>query len=155
MHIGEVLKKVPLPLWIGLGLVLIVIVLLGGKSSSSQSQQQPQTTPGPVTASTVGQQGSQAGAGTDQELGNLSQITQGGFAQIHENEKVQTGLLQSIQANMNGVGTPMQQFGNSIQTTQNDFAATNAAQTASGQPVAGAANSPQSNTPATSSAQPT
>lgn len=124
----ERLKHIPVPIWIGLGLVFIVIVLLNNKPKV-------QTGAGPVTAGTVGTQGSQAGAGTDQQLGNLSNITQSGFSQIAQNEHTQTGLLQNLVGGMNGIGTPMQQFGGSIQSTQTNHAVNNAANTNGAQPV--------------------
>lgn len=124
----ERLKHIPIPIWIGLGLVLIVIFLLNSKPKA-------QAGAGPVTDATVGSQGTQAGAGTDQQLGNLSQITQGGFAQIERNEKVQTGLLSQLAAGMGGVGTSMTQFGGTIQSSQNNHALGNAANTSGAQPV--------------------
>ena len=125
------LKKVPTPIWIGLVMVVIVI-FLSNKSSSAP----PETTPGPVTSSTVGTQGTQSNAGTDQQLGNISQINQGGFAQILDQEQAQTDILQQLANNMNGIGTPMQQFGGSIQHTQNQDATLSATLNHSGQPVA-------------------
>lgn len=125
----ERLKHIPVPIWIGLGLVLIVIFLLSGSKKSAPAS-------GPVTDATVGAQGTQAGAGTDQQLGNLSQITQGGFSQIERNSQQQTGFLQSLANGMSGVGTPMQQFGGSIQSTQNEHALGSAANTNGAQPVA-------------------
>lgn|SRR5215469_5250591 len=132
----EALKKVPIPIWIGLGLVLILILLMNRGGSS----QPPQTAAaGPVTTATVGTQGSQAGAGTDQELANLSVITQGGFAQIAQQEQGNQLLLTQLAGGMNGVGTPMQQAGGSIQASQNGSAASNAQ---SGTPGQNAGNNP-------------
>ena len=123
------LKKVPLPIWIGLGLVLIVILLMN--RGGSQQQAPAQTAPvGPVTTATVGTQGAQSNAGTDQQLGNLSVITQGGFAQIaNQNE----AIMNQIASGMNGVGTPMQQAGGAVQSVQNGSAAGNAANGTTGQ----------------------
>jgi hypothetical protein len=129
----EKLKHIPIPIWIGLGLVLIFILLMNRNSSSSSGG----TTAGPVTDSTVGSQGTQSGAGTDQQLGNLSQMNQTGFNEImHQNQvsaDQQTGILQSILANMNGVGTTMHQMGSSVQATQNATAQANAATGTAGQ----------------------
>lgn len=112
----EKLKHIPIPIWIGLGLVLIFILLMNRSSSSG-------TTAGPVTANTVGSQGSQTGAGTDQQLGNLSQMQQTGFNQImQQNQNSGNAIL----AALNGIGTNMQQFGGSIQANQNAAAASNA-----------------------------
>jgi signal transduction histidine kinase len=129
----EKLKHIPIPIWIGLGLVLIFILLMNRNSSSSSG-----TTAGPVTGATVGSQGSQAGAGTDQQLGNLSQMNQTGFNEIMHQEQAsadqQSGMLQSILANMNtGVGTTMHQLGGSIQTAQNATAQVNAVNGTAGQ----------------------
>jgi hypothetical protein len=123
----ERLKHIPIPIWIGLGLVLVIILLTNKPKTVTGA--------GPVTGATVGTQGSQAGAGTDQQLGNLSSITQSGFSQIAKNEQTQTGLLQGLYSGMNGVGTPMQQFGGAIQSTQLDHAVNNAANTSGAQPV--------------------
>lgn len=129
----EMLKKVPIPIWIGLGLVLIVILLMSRNTGGSQQTAGPVTAPaGPVTNATVGTQGSQGGAGTDQELGNLSVLTQGGFAQIAQQEQGNQLLLARL-AGGNNVGTPMQQFGSTIQSTQNDAALTNASNGTTGQ----------------------
>jgi hypothetical protein len=129
----EKLKHIPIPIWIGLGLVLIFILLMNRNSSSSSGG----TTAGLVTDSTVGSQGTQSGAGTDQQLGNLSQMNQTGFNEImHQNQvsaDQQTGILQSILANMNGVGTTMHQMGSSVQATQNATAQANAATGTAGQ----------------------
>ena len=129
----EKLKHIPIPIWIGLGLVLIFILLMNRKSSSSSDG----TTVGPVTDSTVGSGGAQPGAGTDQQLGNLSQMNQTGFNEImHQNQATadqQTGILQAILANMNGVGTTMHQMGGSVQATQNATAQANAATGTAGQ----------------------
>jgi hypothetical protein len=129
----EKLKHIPIPIWIGLGLVLIFILLMNRNSSSSSGG----TTAGSVTDSTVGSQGTQSGAGTDQQLGNLSQMNQTGFNEImHQNQvsaDQQTGILQSILANMNGVGTTMHQMGSSVQATQNATAQANAATGTAGQ----------------------
>lgn len=141
------LKSIPVPIWIGLAIVVIVVLLLNNKSASSAQQQQPVSASTPVNDQTVGAQGSQAGAGTDQELANLSQITQGGFAQIQNNERVQTGLLTQIRSGMTGVGTPMQQFGGAIQTSQNGWAMDNATQWNNPQPVSSPNSTP--NTPST------
>lgn len=93
----EKLKSIPMPIWIGLGLVVILVIFTSSKSSSSSS--------GGVTAGTVGTQGSQAGAGTDQELGNLSQITQSGFSQIMQNEQaILTGQAQIQSGQQTGFG---------------------------------------------------
>jgi hypothetical protein len=127
--IVEKLKHIPIPIWIGLGLVLILIIFMSSKSSSSGS------TAGPVTSNTMGSSGSQPGAGTDQELGNLSQITQAGFADISKNEQTNTGLLQAMSSSMSGVGTGMTQFGGAVQSTQNGSAQTTAANYSGGQPV--------------------
>lgn len=125
----EKLKSVPLPIWIGLGLVLVVIFIANSGGQKATSQQ----TAGPVTGSTVGTQGTQPSAGTDQQLGNLSQITQGGFEQIANQEKGTQEMLASLGANMNGVGTGQQQFGGSMQTVQNNTAIRNAANGIAGQ----------------------
>lgn len=150
------IKSVPMPIWIGLALVLIVIFLMNGKKSSPPPAQ---TTAGPVTASTVGTPGAQSNAGTDQQLGNLSQMTQGGFAQILQNEQAmqdqiaqlqsgdRTGLRQTVTVpasdsarfiafGMNGSGTGMTQFGGSIQSAQNIAARNSAYVTSNGMPVA-------------------
>ena len=150
----EVLKKIPLPLWIGFGLILVVIVFV---SSKSQQPSNAQTTAGPVTSNTVGTPGMQSNAGTDQQLGNLSQITQGGVAQIIQNQQAmqneiallqsgnRTGLTQTasvpatgptaqqLASGMNGVG--MSAFGGSIQDSQNASAQNNAAVTSGAVPV--------------------
>lgn len=116
----ERLKKIPVPIWIGLGLVLIVIFLMNGSKSKSSDNAPAQTAPvGPVTTATVGTQGAQSGAGTDQQLGNLSVMTQSGFAQIAQQQ-------QAILDGMNGHGTTMQQFGHSMQRVQNGSARENA-----------------------------
>jgi hypothetical protein len=154
----EKIKSVPMAIWIGLALVLIVIFLMNNHKSSS-APPQPQTTPGPVTASTVGTPGAQSNAGTDQQLGNLSQMTQGGFAQILQQEQAmqdeiaqlqsgdRTGLTQTasvpasftssfIANGMNGAGTGMTQFGGSMQNAQNVSALNSAFVTANPMPVA-------------------
>lgn len=128
------LKKVPVPIWIGLGLVLIVILLMNrGGSKQSTTAGTPTATAGPVTTATVGTQGAQSGAGTDQELGNLSVITQGGFAQIAQQEQSNTTLLNALANGMNGAGTPMQQMGNTVQSSQNSSAQSNAVNGTAGQ----------------------
>jgi hypothetical protein len=122
----EMFKKVPLPIWIGLGLILIVILLMnrGGSKPSTTTASGNVTAPvGPVTTSTMGTQGAQSGAGTDQELANLSSITQGGFEQINWQNQ---SIAKMLAGNMTGIGTPMQQFGNSMQANQNQSAASNA-----------------------------
>lgn len=136
----EKLKSIPVPIWIGLGLVVIAVVFLSSKSSSSGGQPVASTDTtatqnAPVTNATVGTQGSQPAAGTDQELGNLSQITQAGFGEIAQNERMQTGLLQSLNGGMSGVGQPLTQFGGAIQSTQHDAAQQTAANGTGGQPV--------------------
>lgn len=144
--IGEMFKKVPLPIWIGLGLVLIIILLMN-RSSGSQSQQtagQPTAAAGPVTTATVGTQGSQGGAGTDQELGNLSVITQSGFSQIaQQNQQIASQLAANA---ANGVGTPMQNVGAAVQSSQNSSAQTNAT---SGTPGQNAGSNPSNMSTAT------
>jgi|SRR5215472_13282424 len=132
---GEMFKKVPLPIWIGLGLVLLIILLMnrGGSSSQQVAGGQPTAAAGPVTTSTVGTQGAQAGAGTDQQLANLSTILQGGFEQIAWQEQNNTTLINSLASGMNGAGTPMQQMGNAIQSSQNSDAKSNAAHGTVGQ----------------------
>lgn len=150
----ERLKHIPLPIWIGLALVLIVIFLVNSKQSA------PQPTAGPVTSSTVGTAGQQPNAGTDQQLGNLSQTTQGGFAEVLRNQESmqreiavlqsgdRTGLQQTAtvppangnqwlweMSNGNGVGTGMTQFGSNIQNSQNTSAANNATLFVNGIPV--------------------
>ena len=138
---GEMFKKVPLPIWIGLGLVLLVILLMNrGGSSSSQAGATTTAPVGPVTTATVGTQGAQAGAGTDQELANLSSIAQSGFEQIAWQEQNNTQLLNSISGGMNG-GTGMQNFGGSMQGTQNGTATINAG---SGTPGQNAGSNPVS-----------
>lgn len=127
----DLFKKIPLPIWIGLGLVLILIVVMGNRSSS---QSQPSSTvaggnvtsaAGPVTNATVGTQGAQNSPGTDQELGNLSVMTQSGFAQIATQEQQNSALLSQLTTG-NGSGTPMQQFGTNVQAAQTTSAASNA-----------------------------
>lgn len=123
---------------------MVIVIFLLNSSSNKKAQTTAGTAnapSGPVTNSTVGSTGIQAGAGTDQELANLSQITQGGFSQIQQNEKVQTGLLAQLTGNMNGIGSPMSQFGGAIQTTQTGAAQNNATASATGQPVENASNS--------------
>lgn len=101
---------------------------------SSQQTAGPVTAPaGPVTNATVGTQGSQGGAGTDQELGNLSVMNQSGFAQIAQMEQSNSALLTTLANGMNGNGTTMQQFGSSIQNAQNGAAASNAVSGTTGQ----------------------
>ena len=134
----EKIKSVPVPIWIGLGLILIVIFVLNSKAGSKQQVSAPV---GPVTTATVGTQGAQTGAGTDQELGNLSVITQGGFAQIAQQERGNQLLLSQLAGGMNGVGTPMQQAGGTIQSSQNGAATSNAA---NGTPGQNAGNNPAS-----------
>lgn len=134
------IKSVPIPIWIGLGLILIVIFVLNNKGSGG-SKQQVTAPAGPVTTATVGTQGVQSNAGTDQQLGNLSVITQGGFSQIAQQEQANSALLASLAGGMNGAGTPMQQFGNSVQASQNGSAMSNAANGTSGQ---NAGNNPSS-----------
>jgi len=138
----EKLKSIPTPIWIGLGLVLIVIFLFGGRKTTGG---------GPVTGATVGAQGAQGNAATDQAVGNLSQMTQTGFNQIMENQKailqneavLQTGqrtgfsqtvsleqqnqnLLTQLKNGMGGYGTTYTQMGSSIQNSQNQSAGNNA-----------------------------
>lgn len=126
----ERLKHIPIPIWIGLGLVVIFIVFLSSKKSSAAA-----STGAPVTDATVGTQGSQSGAGTDQQLGNLSQITQAGFADIAKHEQANSDLISQIGSNMSGVGTPLQQFGGAIQATQNGAAQQTAAAYSGGQQI--------------------
>lgn len=128
-EILEKLKTIPVPIWIGLGLVLILIILMGNKSNQNQTA----SSATPVTGNTVGSSGAQAGAGTDQQLGNLSQMTQTGFNQIAQQEGTNAGLLQQINDNLTGIGTTMQQFGSSIQTAQNASATANASNGTVGQ----------------------
>jgi hypothetical protein len=98
-----------------------------GGSSQAQNPAPSTTAPvGPVTTATVGTQGAQAGAGTDQELANLSSITQGGFEQIAWQQQNNQALLNGIASGMNGIGTPMQQMGGAVQATQNGSAMQNA-----------------------------
>jgi hypothetical protein len=132
----EKIKSIPIPIWIGLGLILIVIFVINSKAGSKQQVSAPV---GPVTTATVGTQGAQTGAGTDQELGNLSVITQGGFAQIAQQERGNQLLLSQLAAGMNGVGTPMQQTGGTIQSSQNGSAQSNAV---NGTPGQNAGNNP-------------
>jgi hypothetical protein len=155
--IFEKLRQIPIPIWIGLGLVVIFIVFISSKNSSNAQSSAPATSTtatqnNPVTDATVGTQGAQPAAGTDQELGNLSQITQSGFGEIAQNERVQTGLLQSLNGNMSGIGTPLTQFGSAIQTTQSQSAMQAAANYSNGQPVgqpqSTGINQPPTNTPA-------
>lgn len=128
----EKIKSVPIPIWIGLGLILIVIFVMNSKAGAAKAP--PKTAPvGPVTDATVGTQGSQRGAGTDQQLGNLSVLTQGGISQILQQEQANNALMTGIANRMNGVGTPMQQFGGAIQATQNGSAQTNALNGTAGQ----------------------
>lgn len=120
----EELKKVPMPMWIGLGLILIVIVIMNRNAGQQQQQATPVAAPvGPVTTATVGTQGAQVGAGTDQQLANLSVITQSGFAQLTQQNQQ---LARSVAGGMNGVGPTMQQVGSSMQSVQNSSAADNA-----------------------------
>lgn len=142
----DFIKKIPLPIWIGLGMVLILIVVMANRQSSNSQQSSTVAgggvtqTAGPVTTDTVGTQGAQAGAGTDQELGNISQMYQSGFSQIAAQEQTNTALLSSIASGMTpGVGTSMQQFGGAIQGTQNSSAANNAV---GGTPGQNAGNNP-------------
>lgn len=128
------IKSVPIPIWIGLGLVLIVIFLLNNKKGSSQ--QQVSAPVGPVTTATVGTQGAQAGAGTDQQLGNLSVIVQGGFSQLAQQNR---DLASQIAGNMNGTG--MTSVGGAVQQTQNNNATNNATNGTTGQ---NAGNNPSS-----------
>lgn len=126
----EKIKSVPIPIWIGLGLILIVIFVLNNKSGG-QAKQTTTTAPvGPVTTATVGTQGAQMGAGTDQELGNLSVMSQSGFAQIAQQN---AAIAAKLGVNLNGGGTPMQQFGNAIQVSQNQSASDNAVNGTTGQ----------------------
>lgn len=154
--IFEKLRQIPIPIWIGLGLVVILVVFMASKSSSSGGTPANTTATQnqPVTNATVGTQGSQPGAGTDQELGNLSQITQAGFGEIAQNERVQTGLLTNLNGGMNGIGTPMTQFGGAIQQSQNGAAQTNATAYANGQPVSQPQSTP-ANQPPTNNPPPT
>lgn len=131
----EKLKHIPIPIWIGLGLVFIFILLMNRNSSSSG------TTAGPVTANTVGSQGSQAGAGTDQQLGNLSQMMQTNQNQLMQSQ--QAGLHEiasqnaqsanAIMSALSGVGGNMQQLGSAVQTSQNASAQQNAVSGTAGQ----------------------
>ena len=123
----EKIKSVPVPIWIGLGLILIVIFVMNSKSGSKQQINAPV---GPVTTATVGTQGAQMGAGTDQELANLSVITQSGFAQIAQQHRE---MAKQIAGNMNGAGPNMQQIGNAVQATQNSSAQDNALNGTTGQ----------------------
>lgn len=132
----EKIKSVPVPIWIGLGLILIVIFVLNSKGGSKQ-QQNVSAPVGPVTTATVGTQGAQAGAGTDQEIANLSVITQSGFAQIAQQH---ADMAKQIAGNMGGAGPAMQQVGTGIQATQNGSAQTNAVNGTAGQ---NAGNNPQ------------
>lgn len=134
----DFIKKIPLPIWIGLGMVLILIVVMANRqSANSQSNAVAgggvTAAAGPVTTATVGTQGTQAGAGTDQQLGNLSQITQSGFSQIASQEQGNQILLSELAGGMSGVGTPMQQVGGAIQSSQNGSAANNATNGTTGQ----------------------
>lgn len=130
----EMFKKVPLPIWIGLGLVLILILLMNrGGSKSSQTAAPPTAAAGPVTTATVGTQGAQSGAGTDQELGNLSSISQSGFEQLVQQQQTNQALLVKLNNGMTGAGTPMQQFGGSMQNVQSGGAADNASNGTVGQ----------------------
>lgn len=113
-----------------------------GRSSNSSSNG---SSSAPVTGNTVGSSGTQAGAGTDQQLGNLSQMTQTGFNQIAQQEGTNADLLKQINDNLTGIGTTMQQFGSSIQNIQNGNAQSNASGGTTGQ---NAGSSPsQMNTP--------
>ena len=123
----EKIKSVPVPIWIGLGLILIVIFVLNSKGGSKQQVSAPV---GPVTTATVGTQGAQSGAGTDQQLGNLSVMVQGGFSQIAQQNQE---IMRQIAGNMNGAGPGMQQAGGAIQATQNSSALDNAANGTVGQ----------------------
>ena len=123
----EKIKSVPIPIWIGLGLILIVIFVMNSKAGSKQQVSAPV---GPVTTATVGTQGAQTGAGTDQEIANLSVITQSGFAQI---AKQHQDMAKQIVGNMNGAGSNMQQLGNAIQSAQNSSAQDNALNGTTGQ----------------------
>jgi hypothetical protein len=123
-------KSVPLPIWIGLGLVLIVILLMNRSSGKNAQNPAPSTTApvGPVTTATMGTQGAQSNAGTDQQLGNLSVITQGGFAQLAAQNQA---LASQIAGNMNGSG--MTPAGSAVQQTQNTNAQSNATNGTTGQ----------------------
>lgn len=123
----ERLKKVPLPIWIGLGLAFIIVFVMSPKKAQNQGQQagpvQYPAQAGPVTTATMGTQGAQVGAGTDQQLGNLSQVTQGGFAQLAQQDQ---SILSHLAGGMSGVGTGMTQMGSAMQNTQNASAQLNA-----------------------------
>src|SRR5215471_9716151 len=123
----EKIKSIPVPIWIGLGLILIVIFVMNSKGGSKQQVTAPV---GPVTTATVGTQGVQAGAGTDQEIANLSVITQSGFAQIAQQHH---DMAQQIAGNMSGVGPTMQQMGSAVQASQNSAASNNATNGTTGQ----------------------
>lgn len=123
----EKIKSVPVPIWIGLGLILIVVFVMNSKAGSKQQVSAPV---GPVTTATVGTQGAQVGAGTDQQLGNLSVMVQGGFSQIAQQNQA---IANQLAGQTNGVGTPMQQFGGSMQAVQNTNAVDNAANGTNGQ----------------------
>jgi hypothetical protein len=151
-QIIERIKRIPVPIWIGLALVILLLMIMGGRKRA---------TAGPVTDATVGAQGVQPGAGTDQQLGNLSQTFQTGFNDLRKHEQAnseamanlqsgyQTGftqtaqleqgnqnLLQQILAAMQGHTSSFTGMGSAIQQTQNQAAAANASNTMSGQGVA-------------------
>jgi hypothetical protein len=125
-NVIERLKKIPIPIWIGLGVVLLFIVFIGNRGGGSQAQ--------PVTDATVGAGGVQPSAGTDQQLGNLSQMNQTGFNMILANqkkvaeestavEKQQADILKQILERMSAIGgTTQTQVGGAIQAAQNNSA---------------------------------
>lgn len=117
-NVIEKLKKIPMPVWIGLGIIILFILFMGRKQT---------TTAGPVTGATVGAQGAQPNAGTDQQLGNLSQINQTGFSDILRQQRAigeqQSSTLNDLISRMNaGAGTTMTAMGSAIQGSQNTHA---------------------------------
>jgi len=113
----ERIKSIPVPIWIGLAIILILLFVFGSRK---------QQTAGPVTSATVGTQGAQPGAGTDQQLGNLSQIYQTGFNNIRMHEEENSQLLRQIAARAPAGSSVFTGMGSGIQQTQIDHAQANA-----------------------------
>lgn len=135
------MKSIPMPVWIGLGLAILVILWMSSRQSAK-------ATSGPVTDATVGNPNVQPGAGTDQMLGNLSQMFQTGFKQIIEQDKENA---QSIRDAITGLGTTYQQIGGGVQGSMNGTASGSAVAHSGGQPVASHSQAQADNPPPTTS----
>lgn len=131
----ERMKSIPMPVWIGLGLAILVVLWMSAKTSSKATSK-------PVTDATVGAQGTQSNAGTDQQLGNLTQIFQSGFRQMLTQDKESTELLSTQIAGMGTSAGSFQPIGGSIQNSMNGTASNSATAHAGGQQVTNAPNLP-------------